>query len=54
MLGCTFIGYLEYLQKKLTHFISESGIDELMVSSNIYDREAKLKSFSILQEAMEV
>ena len=54
MLGCTFTGGMETLRKKLTQFISESGIDELMVSSNIYDQEAKLKSFSILKEAMEV
>ena len=54
MLGCTFTGSRETIQKNLSQFIAETGIDELMVSSNIYDREAKLKSFSILQQAMEV
>jgi alkanesulfonate monooxygenase SsuD/methylene tetrahydromethanopterin reductase-like flavin-dependent oxidoreductase (luciferase family) len=52
MMGCTFTGGQETLRNKLTQFISETGIDELMVSSNIFDLEAKLKSFSILQGVM--
>jgi len=54
MLGCTFTGSRDAIRNKLSQFIAETGIDELMVSSNIYDREAKLKSFSILKEAMEI
>jgi len=54
MMGCTFTGSSDTLRKKLSHFISETGIDELMVSSNIYDKEAKLKSFSILKDAMDL
>ncbi|HEY3371635.1 MAG TPA: LLM class flavin-dependent oxidoreductase [Prolixibacteraceae bacterium] len=54
MLACTYIGSRETLQKKLSQLIAETGIDELMVSSNIFDREAKLKSLSILQEAMSI
>jgi hypothetical protein len=52
MLACTFTGCRDRLRKRLSDFIDETGIDELMVSSNIYDRQAKLKSFTILQEAM--
>jgi hypothetical protein len=36
----------------LSAFIRQSGIDELMVSSPIYDLQAKLKSFSILREVI--
>lgn len=53
MMGCTFTGGKNLLRKKLYQFISETGIDELMVSSNIYDKEAKLKSFSILKDAVD-
>jgi luciferase family oxidoreductase group 1 len=53
MTACTFTGNIETLQKKLSQFINETGIDELMVSSNIYDRSAKLRSFSILHDAMD-
>ena len=53
MLACTFTGSSDTLRKNLTRFIAETGVDELMVSSNLFDREAKLKSFSILYEAMD-
>ena len=33
-------------------FIEDTGINELMVASHIYDMEAKLKSFSILKDAL--
>ena len=52
MLMCTFTGSRDTLRKKLSEFITETGIDELMVSSNLFDSEAKLKSFSILHDAM--
>jgi luciferase family oxidoreductase group 1 len=52
MMACTFTGGKDTLKNKLFQFISETGIDELMVSSNIYDRDAKLKSFSILRDAI--
>ena len=51
MLMCTFTGSRDTLRKMLSEFIAETGIDELMVSCNLFDREAKLKSFSILHEA---
>jgi hypothetical protein len=54
MMACTFTGGKDTLRNKLSHFISETGIDELMVSSNIFDKEAKLKSFSILHDAMDL
>jgi luciferase family oxidoreductase group 1 len=52
MLSCTFTGSKETLRKKLTQFIDETGIDELMAATYIYDNAAKLKSFDILYEAM--
>ena len=52
MLACTFIGNKQTLKENLLAFIEETDIDELMVSSHIYDREAKLKSYSILYEAL--
>jgi luciferase family oxidoreductase group 1 len=52
MLACTFTGNRDTLRKNLSEFIAETGIDELMAASYIYDREAKLKSFSILYDAL--
>lgn len=50
MTACTFIGSKATLQAQLLPFIEETGIDELMVSANIYDSEARLHSFSLLRE----
>ncbi|RYY15728.1 MAG: LLM class flavin-dependent oxidoreductase, partial [Chitinophagaceae bacterium] len=49
-----FTGSEETLREKLSVFIAETGIDELMVTSHIYDLDAKLKSFDILKEAMTI
>ncbi|RYZ18383.1 MAG: LLM class flavin-dependent oxidoreductase, partial [Sphingobacteriales bacterium] len=52
MLSCTFIGDEERLREKLGEFINETGINELMVTSNVYDMALRLKSFSILKRAL--
>ena len=54
MTSCTFTGNEESLRQKLSVFIAETGIDELMVTSYIYDPTAKLKSLSILKDAMTI
>jgi len=54
MLACSFYGSKETLSKNLTEFINDTGIDELMVATHIFDLETKLKSFSILKEALSV
>ncbi len=53
MLSCTFTGNTDTLRKDLSGFISETGINELMAASYIYDFQAKLKSFSILNKAIQ-
>lgn len=52
MLSCTFTGNRDTLRMKLSDFIAETGINELMAVTYIYDSEAKLKSFSILHDAL--
>jgi luciferase family oxidoreductase group 1 len=52
MLSCTFYGSKETLKNNVIAFINETGIDELMVASHIFDLNAKLKSFTILNEAL--
>jgi hypothetical protein len=52
MMYYTFTGSKETLQSKLSAFVEETGIDELMITSHIYDKAAKLKSFSIVNEVM--
>ena len=54
MLACTFYGSKATLNKNLATFIQETEVDELMVASHIFDLGTKLKSFSILHEALSV
>lgn len=51
MTSCTFIGSEQTLRTKLSAFIEETGVQELMVTSNIYTMEDRLRSFSILKAA---
>lgn len=53
MLACTFIGDKETLRENLGGFIEDTKIDELMVTTYLYDEVAKFKSLEILKEALE-
>ncbi|RYD71701.1 MAG: MsnO8 family LLM class oxidoreductase, partial [Sphingobacteriales bacterium] len=50
MISCTFTGSAETLKEKLAVFIAETGINELMATSHIYDRGRDYRSsiFNIL------
>ena len=50
MLAQTYIGDKELLTKKLKDFVERYQVNEIIVSSNIYDFDAKLQSYSIASE----
>jgi luciferase family oxidoreductase group 1 len=50
MLTCAFVGDRETVRRGLEAFIEETGADELMVASAIYDHEARRRSYEILAE----
>jgi luciferase family oxidoreductase group 1 len=52
MISCTFIGSPQKLQRELSKFVEQYALNELMVTSHIYDIKAKLHSFSLLKEVM--
>lgn len=52
MTSCTFIGGPEKLHQELSEFITETRIDELMTTGNIYDQGARLKSYTILRDVL--
>lgn len=52
MTSCTFVGSKETIRQKLSAFVEDVGIDELIATSYIYDQQKKLESFTILQEAI--
>ena len=46
----SYIGSPETVKKGLQGFIDQTGIDELIISSFIYDKEARKRSFELLAE----
>ena len=52
MLAISFIGGPEKLKTTMRQFISDTEIDEVMISSNIFDHEAKLYSYQLFSEVL--
>ena len=49
-LSCTVIGSPESVGRGLRDFISQTQVDELIITANIYEHAARLKSFGIIAE----
>ena len=52
MLQYSFVGSKTTIEKKLKRFIADTGIDEIMATSHIFDHEARLHSYTLFAEAM--
>lgn len=50
MTACTFIGDKAGLKEQFTDFLAEIPFNELIISSYIYDMDAKLRSFEIVKD----
>lgn len=48
MMQYSFIGSAATVQNSLQSFLNETGIDEIMVASHIYDSTAKMKSYELI------
>jgi alkanesulfonate monooxygenase SsuD/methylene tetrahydromethanopterin reductase-like flavin-dependent oxidoreductase (luciferase family) len=48
MMQYTFIGSAQTVQQALQSFAKETGIDEIMVASYIYDNAARIKSYELI------
>ncbi len=48
MLACSFVGSPETVQRGLQAFVADTGADELMVAANIWDHQARLRSYELL------
>jgi hypothetical protein len=53
MTAGSFIGSKETLAKELKEFINYSRVDELMITSPIFDHQDKLKSLQIVKEVID-
>jgi luciferase family oxidoreductase group 1 len=52
VLSCTAIGTPDQVQATLQDFIERTGADELMLTSQIHDHRARLRSYEIAAEVM--
>ena len=52
VLTCSAIGDGATVRQKIEAFVERTGADELMITSQIYDHEARLRSYEIVAEAM--
>jgi len=53
MLTRSFVGSGETVRAGLERFVEETGVDELIVASAIYDHAARLRSYEILSDAVQ-
>jgi len=53
VLSCSAIGSREVVRDAVNAFIERTGADELMITSQIFDPAARLRSYTLLKEAME-
>jgi luciferase family oxidoreductase group 1 len=54
MLACSFVGSPETIRQGLERFIEQTGADEIIVASAIYDHGARLRSYEILAEVQKM
>ena len=52
LLSCSAIGAPKRVREQVEEFIARTGADELIVTSQIYDLEARLRSYALLMEAI--
>ena len=51
MLARSFVGSIDTVGSGLERFIAETGADELLVASAIFDQSARIRSYTLLAEA---
>jgi luciferase family oxidoreductase group 1 len=52
VLACSAIGSPDRVAEAVEAFVAETGADELMITSQIYDHEARLRSYRLLAERL--
>ena len=50
MLSCSIVGSAERVQSGMARFVAATGADELMVTSQIFDHAARLRSYEIVAQ----
>ncbi|MES1264493.1 MAG: alkane 1-monooxygenase, partial [Variovorax sp.] len=48
VLSCSAVGAPETVRAKVQEFVQRTGADELMITSQVFDHQSRLKSYEIL------
>ena len=51
VLSCSAIGSPETVRRQMQAFVERTGADELMITAQIYDHQARLRSYEIAAQA---
>ena len=51
VLACTFVGTADSVRDQLGAFVARTGADELMIASQIFDHDARLRSYELTADA---
>ena len=49
--ACSAVGAKETVAKQMRAFVAQTGVNELMIASQVYDHEARKRSFTLAMEA---
>lgn len=52
MLACSFVGGPDKIRTEMQQFLDQTQIDEVMITSNIYDQEARLYSYQLFADIL--
>lgn len=52
VLACTMVGTANKIHQQVNEFIAQTGADELMITSQIYDHQARLHSYEIVAKTL--
>ncbi|ACU04572.1 MULTISPECIES: LLM class flavin-dependent oxidoreductase [Pedobacter] len=50
MLACTFVGSKETVKQDLQQFLDQTGVNEIMATSHIFEHSARLRSYELLAQ----
>jgi alkanesulfonate monooxygenase SsuD/methylene tetrahydromethanopterin reductase-like flavin-dependent oxidoreductase (luciferase family) len=53
VLSCSAVGSLTTVRQALHAFVERTGADELMITSQIFDHEARMQSYDITAQAVQ-
>lgn len=51
-LSCAAVGTVDTVRQQINAFVARTGVDELMITAQIFDPKARLRSYELLAEAV--